>query len=188
MHCVSSSSSLSIRTRDQLNGETLTGKSSHWKVKQINRVGCFWIDKHNRRCNSSDHSDKTRHPRDYYSKFAEETHTRQFKFPYIDSIDMQNAPNRQQRTFLLPNFTKTPGIATSCQDLFRLRFLGMLGQTSCYGGHSNHYTASWHCRHPAPLPSCARGSTHWQWMQLRNNCCQEIKLAEHWTGGHQRTN
>jgi len=43
-YCSSSSSSPSIRTWDQLNGETLAGKSSHRNVKRINGVRGYRID------------------------------------------------------------------------------------------------------------------------------------------------
>ena len=48
-------------------------------------------------------------------------------------------------------FTKTPGIATSCYDVFWLVFLGTLYQTSSYGGHIMHYAAILCFHQPAPL-------------------------------------
>ena len=47
MYSFPSSSSPSIRTWDQLCGETLTGRSIHCKVQWINQVESFWNNNYN---------------------------------------------------------------------------------------------------------------------------------------------
>jgi len=69
--------------------------------------------------------------------------------------------------------------------VFRLITLGMLYQTWSYNYRIMHYAVSWCFRWLAPLAIFAEVNSHWQRMQLRNNCREETKLAYHWTGGHQ---
>jgi len=60
MYRLSSSSLPSSRTWDQLNGDTLAGKSSHRKVNLINRVRGHWIDYFIGWQNSFGHPDQAR--------------------------------------------------------------------------------------------------------------------------------
>jgi len=77
MYHLSSSSLPSIRTWDQLRGETLAGKTAHCNVKRINRVGGFWIDQYNHWWNRLSHIAETRQSWNYNTKFTKEIHIRQ---------------------------------------------------------------------------------------------------------------
>jgi len=72
MYHLASSSSPSIRPWDQLNGETIACKSSHCKVKRINRDRAYWLDWFNGWWNSFGHREEARKSRNHHSKFAEE--------------------------------------------------------------------------------------------------------------------
>jgi len=74
MYRLSSSSSPSIRTWDQPNGETLVHKSPHCKVTQINIVRGYWIDQFNGRWNIFGHPQEARKSRNQNSKFTESNH------------------------------------------------------------------------------------------------------------------
>jgi len=138
MYYLSTTSSPSIGTWDQLNGETLAGKSSNRKVKWINRVGNYWIDAFTGRWMSFGHPDETRKLRNYNSKLANEIHIQHSGLIHITWIDRENTPSWKQRTMKLPNFTKTPAIAISCWNLFRPIFQGVLYQISSYNCLINH--------------------------------------------------
>jgi len=97
MYHLSSSSSPSIRTWDQLHGETLAGKSAHGEVKQINRVGGFWIEQYNHWWNCCSHVEYTRQLWNYNSQLAKKTYIRQLDSTYINPIGRQNALNWQRR-------------------------------------------------------------------------------------------
>jgi len=126
---VSSSSSPSIRTWGQLKRETLAGESSHRKVKPMNTVRSCAIDQFNSWWNNFGHTEETRKWRNSNCKLAKEIHISHLGYIDIDWTDTQNAPNWQRRTLIVLNFTKTPGIAISCWDLFQFIFHGTLYQT-----------------------------------------------------------
>jgi len=98
MYRLSSSSPPFIKTWNQLNGQTLAGKSAHRKFEWINRVRDYWIDKLIGQWSSTDHIEEAKKLWDYNSKFAREIHWRHWHLSYIDCIDWQNAPNQQLRT------------------------------------------------------------------------------------------
>jgi len=63
--------------------------------------------------NTFGHTEQARMSRNYNCKFAKTIHIWHLYLVNIDSTDTQSAPNWQRRTFKLPNFTKTPEMATS---------------------------------------------------------------------------
>jgi len=93
-----SSSSPSLRTWAQHNRDTLAGKSTHCKVKRINWVRGFWIDKYNHWWNTCGHTEEIRQSKNCRNKFAKELHIRQVDLIYISTIDSQNAPTSQQQS------------------------------------------------------------------------------------------
>ena len=74
LYCLSSSSSPSIRTWDQHNGETLAHQSPHHKVKQINRVRGYQNDQFDGRLNSFEPPEDGRMSRNHNSKFTKASH------------------------------------------------------------------------------------------------------------------
>jgi len=114
LYHLSSISSPSIRRWDQLNGETLVGKSTHRKVKQIDHVGSDRIDQFNGWWYSCGHTEEARKSRNYNCKCTQQIHIWHLDLVYINWTDKQNAPNWQRRTFEQPNVTMTPGIDTTC--------------------------------------------------------------------------
>jgi len=177
MYRLSSGSVPSLRTCDQLNGESLAGESSHRKVDYINCIGSYQIHYFNSRWNSFGETEERMKSRNLHCLFAKDIHIWHLGLILIARSDSQNPPNLQWRTLILPNFTKTPGIATSCFNLCWARFLGMLYQTLSYGGHTICYTPSWYKYLAACCAKPAIGSTHWHWMQLRRHCGEEIQLV-----------
>lgn len=153
------------------------GTSTYREVKPINRVGSYLIDNNIHWYNRCGHIKVRTLSSNYNSNFAKEIHIWQLNLTYIDTIDRRNAPNWQQRTTKLSNFTQIPGIATSCRDVFWLIFHWIPYQTLRYDSHEMHYVVTW-CFHPiAPLATFALGNTPWLWLQFRRHCRQEIKLA-----------
>jgi len=93
-----SRSSPTIRTWDQLNGETHAGKSAHREVDWIDRVRGCWIDQLDSQWSSTGHSVEGRNSWDYNSKFANDIHCWLWLPSYIECVIRKNAPNWQLRT------------------------------------------------------------------------------------------
>jgi hypothetical protein len=68
----SSHSSPSIKTWDQLWGQSLATKRSHREVKPVLRVSSYWIDCFDGRWYSIGHPEDARKSRNYNGKFPEE--------------------------------------------------------------------------------------------------------------------
>ena len=177
MQYLSLTSLATIRTLDLLNRETLASKRDHGKVKQINRVGRYRIDRFNGQLTNFGHTEEARKARNHNCKFTKEIYIWQSGCIYFNRNDREQAPNWQWRIVKMPNFTKTPGMATSCKDFIQHIFHEMLHQIWRYDGHMMHYGVNWCFRPPSHRGTFARGNTHWHWMQLRSNCHQEIQLV-----------
>jgi len=126
---LSLSSLPSIRTFDQLNVKTLGGKYAHWKVIRITKVRTSLTGKNNGWWISIGHTEETWKCRNFNRKSAKEIHIWRLDCTYMNQIDRWNAPNRLLRTLYVLNFTKTPGIAISCQDLLFILLHGTIYQT-----------------------------------------------------------
>jgi hypothetical protein len=109
-------------------------------------------------------------------KFLNDTHIGHLDFIYIYWVARQDIPTWQWRTFTQLNFNKRPGITISCQDSFQHIFNGTLYCTKIGDVYRLHSDAHW-CRHPSVCWAAFGGvNTLCQWMQVRSNCHQQLKL------------